>query len=118
LVSTFIDNGARGVRLCTKFSEYWLASLKVIAVIMFIIIGVLVNVGINPEHRYIGGENWRLPGAPFVGGFGGFARVFVTASFACKLWCFSPVYCYTINCLNRWWNGEFGYHGWRDKESF
>lgn len=50
---------------------------------MFILLGILVNVGVNSEHRYIGGENWRLPGAPFVGGFGGFARVFVTASFAC-----------------------------------
>jgi amino acid permease len=65
-------------------SEYWLASLKVIAIIVFIILGIIVNAGVNQEHRYIGGENWRLPGAPFVGGFGGFARVFVTASFACK----------------------------------
>ncbi|EKM80770.1 hypothetical protein AGABI1DRAFT_55831 [Agaricus bisporus var. burnettii JB137-S8] len=62
--------------------EYWLASLKVIAIVVFIIIGILVNVGVNSQHRYLGGENWRLPGAPFVGGFGGFARVFVTASFA------------------------------------
>ncbi|KAF5344169.1 hypothetical protein D9756_011404 [Leucocoprinus leucothites] len=62
--------------------EYWLASLKVIAIIMFIILGILVNVGINSEHRFIGGEYWRISGAPFVGGFGGFARVFVTASFA------------------------------------
>lgn len=30
----------------------------------------------------MGGENWRIPGAPFVGGVGGFASVFVTASFA------------------------------------
>ena len=35
-------------------------------------------------NHYIGGENWHLPGAPFVGGIGGFASVFVTASFACK----------------------------------
>jgi len=44
-----------------------------------------VNVGANHEHRFIGFENWNIPGAPFVGGFGGFARVFVTASFACAL---------------------------------
>ncbi|KAI0365662.1 hypothetical protein BV20DRAFT_1038833 [Pilatotrama ljubarskyi] len=62
--------------------EYWLASLKVITVVVFIILGIVVNVGGNQEHHYIGGENWRIPGAPFVGGFGGFARVFVTASFA------------------------------------
>ncbi|KAF9467319.1 amino acid permease-domain-containing protein [Collybia nuda] len=62
--------------------EYWLSSLKVATIIVFIIVGILVNVGVNPEHQYIGGSNWRIPGAPFVNGFGGFANVFVTASFA------------------------------------
>lgn len=62
--------------------EYWLASLKVATIIIFCIVGILVNVGVNHEHQYIGGHNWRIPGAPFVGGFGGFANVFVTASFA------------------------------------
>lgn len=45
----------------------------------------------NESHTYIGGANWRIPGAPFVGGFGGFARVFVTASFACKYHLYFPV---------------------------
>ncbi|KAI0329218.1 hypothetical protein GY45DRAFT_1280260 [Cubamyces sp. BRFM 1775] len=62
--------------------EYWLASLKVVTVVVFIILGIAVNVGGNQAHEYIGGKNWHIPGAPFVGGFGGFARVFVTASFA------------------------------------
>ncbi|KAF4620986.1 hypothetical protein D9613_000345 [Agrocybe pediades] len=62
--------------------EYWLSSLKVLTVIIFIIIGTFVNVGFNTEHTFIGFSNWKIPGAPFVGGFGGFARVFVTASFA------------------------------------
>ncbi|CDO69261.1 hypothetical protein BN946_scf185042.g163 [Trametes cinnabarina] len=62
--------------------EYWLASLKVVTVVIFIILGIVVNVGGNQAHEYIGGKNWQIPGAPFVGGFGGFARVFVTASFA------------------------------------
>ncbi|KDR75290.1 hypothetical protein GALMADRAFT_69558 [Galerina marginata CBS 339.88] len=62
--------------------EYWLSSLKVVTVVVFIVIGMLVNVGLNPEHKFIGLTNWKIPGAPFVGGFGGFARVFVTASFA------------------------------------
>ncbi|KAI0031058.1 amino acid permease-domain-containing protein [Vararia minispora EC-137] len=62
--------------------EYWLASLKIATIVVFVFIGILVNVGVNREHRYIGGENWRIAGAPFVGGFGGFAHVFVTASFA------------------------------------
>ena len=49
----------------------------------FIITGILVNAGVNSDHRLIGFDNWRIPGGPFVGGFGGFAKVFVTASFAC-----------------------------------
>jgi len=64
-------------------AEYWLSSLKVFTVLLFIIVGIFVNVGLNTERRFIGVSNWQIPGAPFVGGFGGFARVFVTASFAC-----------------------------------
>ncbi|OAX40860.1 hypothetical protein K503DRAFT_713784 [Rhizopogon vinicolor AM-OR11-026] len=62
--------------------EYWLSFLKVATIVIFIIVGILVNVGVNESHTYIGTHNWRIPGAPFVGGFGGFAKVFVTASFA------------------------------------
>lgn len=56
--------------------------MKVITISIFIILGIVVNAGANTSRHYIGGENWRLPGAPFVGGIGGFASVFVTASFA------------------------------------
>lgn len=63
--------------------EYWLSFLKMITIIVFIILGCFVNAGLNKQHQYIGGKNWRIDGAPFVGGFGGFAQVFVTASFAC-----------------------------------
>ncbi|RKU49073.1 hypothetical protein DL546_003920 [Coniochaeta pulveracea] len=62
--------------------EYWLSLLKVVTIIIFIILSIAVNCGANTSHRYIGGENWWLPDAPFVGGIGGFASVFVTASFA------------------------------------
>ncbi|KAI0061399.1 hypothetical protein BV25DRAFT_751208 [Artomyces pyxidatus] len=62
--------------------EYWLASLKVATIVIFIVVGVLVNAGLNRQHQYIGTQYWHIPGAPFQGGFGGFARVFVTASFA------------------------------------
>lgn len=69
---------------CANNAEYWLASLKVVTVVIFILVGILVNVGNNRDHHIIGFENWTRPGAPFVGGIGGFAHVFVTASFACK----------------------------------
>ncbi|KAI1613704.1 putative amino acid permease [Exophiala viscosa] len=62
--------------------EYWLSLLKVITIIIFIIIGIVVNCGGNRDHKYIGGQYWHIGDAPFVGGIGGFASVFVTASFA------------------------------------
>lgn len=62
--------------------EYWLSLLKVITIIVFIFMGIAVNCGGNAEHRYIGGSIFNKGDAPFVGGIGGFASVFVTASFA------------------------------------
>ncbi|CEJ82452.1 Putative Amino acid transporter [[Torrubiella] hemipterigena] len=62
--------------------EYWLSLLKVITISVFIVMGIVVNAGGNATGQYIGGKNWHIPGAPFVGGIGGFASVFVTASFA------------------------------------
>lgn len=49
---------------------------------IFIILGIAVNCGGNTTGEYIGGKNWYIGDAPFVGGIGGFASVFVTASFA------------------------------------
>ncbi|PFH52077.1 hypothetical protein AMATHDRAFT_140970 [Amanita thiersii Skay4041] len=62
--------------------EYWISSLKVITIMAFIVVGILVNAGVNSDHQFIGLRNWSIPGAPFVDGFAGFAKVFVTASFA------------------------------------
>jgi amino acid transporter, AAT family len=62
--------------------EYVLSLLKVATIIVFIILGICVNAGANTTHTYIGGRNWHIPGAPFVDGIGGFASVFVSASFA------------------------------------
>jgi len=69
--------------LTTSHLEYWLSSLKIVTIIVFILVGILVNAGVNTDHHFIGFDNWRIEGAPFVGGFTGFATVFVTASFAC-----------------------------------
>lgn len=62
--------------------EYWLSLLKVVTIVVFIILSIAVNAGGNTSHTYIGGKNWLVGDAPFVGGIGGFASVFVTASFA------------------------------------
>lgn len=62
--------------------EYWLCLLKVVTIVVFIVLSVAVNCGANTAREYIGARYWYLPGAPFVDGLGGFASVFVTASFA------------------------------------
>jgi AAT family amino acid transporter len=82
--------------------EYWLSLLKVATIVVshypskmsprwrlltfptqvFIIVGIAVNCGGNVDNQYIGGRYWNMGDAPFVGGIGGFASVFVTASFA------------------------------------
>lgn len=63
-------------------AEYWLAMLKVITIIIFFIISIVVNVGHNPTHKYIGFKYWTQGAAPFVHGFKGFVNLFVNSSFA------------------------------------
>ncbi|PWY89830.1 amino acid permease [Aspergillus heteromorphus CBS 117.55] len=62
--------------------EYWLSLLKVVTIVIFIILGIVVNCGGNKEHKYLGNKYFYTGEAPFVDGIGGFASVFVTASFA------------------------------------
>ncbi len=63
-------------------TEYWLALLKVISILIFFILSIVVNAGHNTMHEYIGFRYWTYQEAPFVHGFRGFANIFVTASFA------------------------------------
>jgi hypothetical protein len=85
---------------------------------VFVVVGIVVNAGGNTSHEYIGGKNWRVGDAPFVGGFAGSARVFVTASFACE--CQQPFVrtaaLALIVCSYRWRNRESGDHCRRDQE--
>ena len=86
-------------------------------VIVFIIVGIAVNAGFNSEHRFIGTSNWRIPGAPFVGGFGGFSQVFVTASFACASYPVLRDRSEILSVRNSWGDGKLGYHSRRDEKS-
>ncbi|CAR29373.1 hypothetical protein ZYGR_0AD00550 [Zygosaccharomyces rouxii] len=63
-------------------AEYWLAMLKVVAVIIFFIMAIIANCGHNQQHEYIGFKNWSHGDAPFVQGFKGFVTIFVTSSFS------------------------------------
>jgi len=62
-------------------AEFVFSIIKVIAVIGFIILGIILNCGGGPRGEYIGGRYWHDPGA-FHNGFKGLCSVFVTAAFA------------------------------------
>ncbi|PVU87399.1 hypothetical protein BB561_006355, partial [Smittium simulii] len=69
-----------GARLYGE-TEFWLSLIKVIAIVIFIIIGILTASGAIGGTTY-GFSNWKLEGGPFVDGFKGFMGVFVFAGFA------------------------------------
>ncbi|PWN47082.1 amino acid permease [Violaceomyces palustris] len=62
-------------------AEFIGSMIKVLAVIGFIIVGIVINCGGAPNGQYLGTETWRDPGA-FANGFKGFSSVFVTAAFS------------------------------------
>ncbi|KAL3426848.1 amino acid permease [Phlyctema vagabunda] len=62
-------------------AEYAFSILKVVAVIGFILLGIIINCGGGQDSGYIGGKFWADPGA-FNHGFKGFASVLVTAAFS------------------------------------
>ncbi|KAI0393474.1 putative amino acid permease [Xylariaceae sp. FL0594] len=62
-------------------AEFIFAIIKVVAVIGFILLGIVLNIGGTPGDGYIGGRYWVRPGA-FHNGFKGLCSVFVTAAFA------------------------------------
>lgn len=83
-------------------AEFVFSIIKVVAVIGFIILGIVLNCGGGPDHEYIGGRYWKTnnvplsyPGyadaanqggiiasGPFNHGFKGLCGVFVTAAFS------------------------------------
>ncbi|EYE93248.1 amino acid permease GAP1 [Aspergillus ruber CBS 135680] len=62
-------------------AEFVFSMIKVIAVLGFIILGIILNCGGGPKGGYIGGRYWHDPGA-FHNGFKGLCSVFVNAAFA------------------------------------
>ncbi|CAC36935.1 amino acid transmembrane transporter [Schizosaccharomyces pombe] len=61
--------------------EYWLSSIKVFTVAAFIVNGILCNLGVNNEKKFIGFRYWKDPGA-FNNGIIGVISSFVNAAFA------------------------------------
>lgn len=62
-------------------AEFVFAIIKVAAVIGFIILGIIINIGGGPKGTFIGGKLWHDPGA-FNNGFKGLCTTFVNAAFA------------------------------------
>jgi amino acid transporter len=62
-------------------AEFVFSIIKVIAVVGYIILGIILAAGGGPQGGYIGGREWAN-GAAFKNGFKGLCSVFVTAAFS------------------------------------
>lgn len=62
--------------------EYWMSILKIATIIVFIILGIVVNCGVNQNHQYLGFKYWGIGEAPFVNKLRGFVSVFLNSAFA------------------------------------
>lgn len=63
-------------------AEYWFALIKVVAVIAFLITGVLILFGIISSGHTPGFENWTTGDAPFVGNFATFVGVAMIVAYS------------------------------------
>lgn len=62
--------------------QYWFSGIKVIAVILFIIIGIFVITGIIGHQKPLDFTNWAINDAPFHAGWVGFIGVLMIAGFS------------------------------------
>ncbi|EER25957.1 general amino-acid permease GAP1, putative [Coccidioides posadasii C735 delta SOWgp] len=62
-------------------AEFIFSIIKVVAIVGFIILGIVINIGGGDNGSYIGFRYWRDPGA-FNHGFKGLCSCFVNAAFA------------------------------------
>lgn len=62
-------------------AEFAFSLVKVLAIVGYIILGIILASGGGPKGQYIGGKYWKNPGA-FAAGFKGVVSVFVTAAFS------------------------------------
>lgn len=62
-------------------AEYWFAGIKVIAIIVFLIVGTLIIFGLL-GGEYVGFRNLTIQDAPFVGGLLGIFGIFMIAGYS------------------------------------
>lgn len=64
-------------------AEFWFSSVKVCAVIAFIITGLMLAAGVLPGHEALGFKNWNADGeGSFVGGFAAFLGVAMVVGYS------------------------------------
>ncbi|CAJ0992013.1 amino acid permease [Pantoea sp. Nvir] len=63
-------------------AEYWFSLIKVIAIIIFIIVGMLIILGILHGGEHVGWHNWHVGEAPFAGGFSAMIGVAMIVGFS------------------------------------
>jgi lysine-specific permease len=63
-------------------TEYWLSLVKVIAIILFIVAGLLIDLGYIGNKPAIVFEYWNITGAPLKNGIMGIFQVFLMAFFS------------------------------------
>jgi lysine-specific permease len=64
-------------------AEYWFAMIKVVTVLVFLLVGVLVDAGaIGKPKKTYGFDNWKIGDAPFVGGISGVITTSIISGFA------------------------------------
>ena len=63
-------------------AEYWFALIKVLAVVAFLVTGVLILSGIIRNGHVPGFENWTTGDAPFVGNFATFVGVAMIVAYS------------------------------------
>jgi lysine-specific permease len=63
-------------------TEYYLAGIKVVAIILFIIVGGLLDLGLIGNSKPIYFEYWKIPDSPIKNGITGIFQVFLLAFFA------------------------------------
>lgn len=61
--------------------EFWLATIKVVTVLIFLVLGILMILGILGGNSP-GFHNWTTGDAPFVNGFTGIMAIFMVAGFS------------------------------------
>lgn len=62
-------------------AEYWFAMIKVVTVVIFIVVGILVDTGAIGHCKY-GFDNWKKGEAPFYHGFAGVVTTSIISGFA------------------------------------